>query len=458
MTIDTTNPPGNEAAGVTFLGATLAREGIPYETAEAAPGRGNLVARLPGEGTRPGLVLHHHIDVVPADRRQWSVDPFGGVVHDGYLYGRGALDMKSTGILQLMAVVAIKRAGLPLSGDVVLLATADEEDDSEFGAEFVARHRPAWLAGADSAVSDLGGILDTFTLTRPIGIIGVSEKTPLPRRLTARGLPGHGSVPWPNTAPNRLVRALGRLLTAERRPRLLAETRQFFTTLAGALPTGSAAGNPDFAEAFLANPPYAAAVRTSFALTILRAGDKRNVIPAEATAEIDCRVLAGDDPEEVVEWVRRTIEDDQVEVTALRPPKTPNISPIDTAVYKALADALRRRMPNVSVTPAVLTGLSDSWVFRRYGLQSYGFSPFVLDEGELLRVRGVDERVSLENIRAGVRTYAEVLLELLGPGRSRPRPWDGSRPERTFLSEVPNPRLEKPFDPKGLCSFVRQLL
>jgi carboxypeptidase PM20D1 len=212
------------------------------------------------------------------------------------------------------------------------------------------------------------------------------------------------------------VRGLGRLLAAERPPRLLPETRQFFATLGRALPTPRSLEDPDFTEAFLANPAYAAAVRTSFALTMLRTGDQRNVVPAEATAEIDCRVLTGDDPEEVVDWVRRIIDDDQVEVTALRPPKTPNLSPTDTPVYKALAEALRRRMPTVSVTPAILTGLSDSWVFRRSGLHSYGFSPFVLDEGELFRVHGVDERVSLENVRAGLRSYVEVLLELLGAG------------------------------------------
>ena len=409
-----------------FLAGVLEREGIPFETADAAPGRGNLAARLAGDGARPGLVLHHHIDVVHADRRHWSVDPFGGVVDGGYLYGRGSLDMKSLGILQLLAVAAIKRAGIRLGGDVVLLATADEEDDSEFGAEFVARHRPRWLAGADGAISELGGILDTFSLTRPIGIIGVSEKMPLPVRLTARGVPGHGSLPWPNSAPNRLVRALGRLLDADRSSRVLPETQQFFTTLAGALPEGAGAGYDDlarslesaeFRSAFLANPHYAATVQTSFAVTILRAGEKRNVIPAEAVADIDCRVLAGDDPEEVVEWVRRAIDDDQVDVTITSPAKRPNLSPTDTVLYKELAAALQRRMPNVSVTPVVLTGLSDSWVFRRHGLHSYGFSPFVLDEAELFRVHGIDERVSLENLRAGVRAYAELLIAILGGSR-----------------------------------------
>src|SRR5262249_11399409 len=160
----------------------LAREDVPFETAEPVPGRGNLCARIIGNGSRPGIVLHHHIDVVPVDRDLWTVDPFGGVVDEGYLYGRGALDMKAVGIIQLVAALAIKRAGITLAGDIVVLATADEEDDSELGAEFVARHRGHWLAGTDAALSELGGVLDRFELTRPIGVIGVSEKTPLPLR------------------------------------------------------------------------------------------------------------------------------------------------------------------------------------------------------------------------------------------------------------------------------------
>ena len=424
LQVDTTNPPGNESAGVAFLRAVLEREDIDVDVAEAAPGRGNLSARLRGDGSRPGIVLHHHIDVVPADSRFLSVDPFGGVVDRGFVYGRGALDMKSVGILQLMAVVAIKRAGICLGGDVILLATADEEEDSEFGAEFVARHRGGWLAGAQAALSELGGILDRFSLARPIAIIGVSEKTALPLRLTARGIPGHGSLPWPHTAPQRLIRAVHRLLEAERAPRVLPETQAFFAALSRALPDGAAAGyrdlpraleDPDFRAAFLAHPHYAASVGTTFAVTVLQAGGKRNVIPAEAFAEIDCRLLMGDDPEDIVQWVRSVIDDDQVSVHTMQPPKLPNLSSTDTPVYRALAAALQSRMRNVDVTPAILTGASDSWVFRRYGLLSYGFSPFVLDEGELFRIHGVDERVSVENVRAGVRTYTELLLNLYRP-------------------------------------------
>src|SRR3989442_2591287 len=157
--IYTNNPAGNEIEGAKFLAAVLERDGIPSETVEAAPGRANLVAALAGDGSLPGIVLHHHIDVVYADRRYWTVDPFGGAIRDGYLYGRGTIDMKSTGIMHLTAVLALKRAGLPLKRDLVFLATADEEAGSLYGARFVADARPDWLAGAEYAISELG-ILD----------------------------------------------------------------------------------------------------------------------------------------------------------------------------------------------------------------------------------------------------------------------------------------------------------
>jgi len=149
LRINTTNPPGNELEGARLLSQVLGGDGIASETAESAPGRGNLVARLKGDGSLGGIVLHHHIDVVYADERYWTVDPFGGLLRDGYVYGRGALDMKSTGILQLAAVLAIKRAKVPLKRDLIVLATADEEAGSRFGAQWVADQRRGWLEGAE---------------------------------------------------------------------------------------------------------------------------------------------------------------------------------------------------------------------------------------------------------------------------------------------------------------------
>jgi len=193
LTIDTTNPPGGEIAGARFLAEVLAREGLASEIAESAPGRASLVARLPGDGALGGVVLHHHIDVVYADRRYWSVDPFAGEVRDGFLYGRGALDMKGIGVLQLAAVLALKRSGTPLTRDVIFLATADEEAGSAFGAAWVAAERRHWLAGAEYALSEFGGIITDARWRTAVGAIHVSEKTALALRLTARGEPGHGS-------------------------------------------------------------------------------------------------------------------------------------------------------------------------------------------------------------------------------------------------------------------------
>jgi len=423
LMVDTTNPPGNEAAGARFLAAVLERNGIASETVEAAPGRANLVARLAGDGSLPGIVLHHHIDVVYADRRYWTVDPFGGEVRDGYLYGRGAIDMKSTGIMHLAAVLALKRAGAPLKRDLVFLATADEEAGSVYGARFVADARRDWLAGAEYAISELGGIEVHAGYTAPLGHIVISEKTGLPLTLTARSEPGHGSMPWPDTAPHRLIRALNRLLAAERPLSVLPEVREYFSRLATVLPVHAGVGygdlersltDPAFRTRFLTNRLYAAMVRTTFAVTMLKGSEKGNVIPPEASAGIDCRMLAGDDPQEIVTWIRRVIDDDQVEVTIEGEPKAPNLSPPDTELYKALADALRRRAPGTVVAPEILVAFTDNWVFRRCGLHGYGWSPFVMDEGEWHRVHGNDERLSLENIREGARCYVEMLLAVAG--------------------------------------------
>lgn len=419
LRIDTTNPPGNETAGARFLSDLLAGDGIESRLIESAPGRGNLIARLPGDGTERPILLHHHIDVVYADRRYWSVDPFDGIIQDGFLYGRGALDMKSIGILQVMAVLAIKRAGVRLRRDLVPLATADEEAGSRYGAQFLSETHPELIDGAEYSLGEFGAISTQPGWMGYEGVISISEKTGFPIRLTARGTPGHGSMPWPDTAVNRLIRALGRLLETPRPLRVIPEVQEYLSRAATLLPGAEARGwddletslsDPAFREKFLSDPHRAALVRTSFAVTVLRGSEKRNVIPPEAVAEIDCRLLAGDDPDEVLEWVRQAVADDRVTVEAIQPAKVPNLSPPDTPLYKALADAIRRREPRAIVVPLVLTGFTDNWVFRRHGVHAYGFAPFVTDEAELYRVHGNDERISLENLRAGVRSYTELLL------------------------------------------------
>jgi acetylornithine deacetylase/succinyl-diaminopimelate desuccinylase-like protein len=229
-------------------------------------------------------------------------------------------------------------------------------------------------------------------------------------------------MPWPETAPNRLIRALGRLLEAERPLRILPEIQEYFAKLGSVLPGEAGRGYDDlerslrdegFRRAFLAKRLHAAMLRTTFAVTMLKGSEKRNVIPPEAVADIDCRMLRGDDPEEIVRWVRGVIADERVEVSLSNPPpKVPNASPPDTPLYKALGQALARRAPGVVVAPDILVGFTDNWVFRNCGLHGYGFSPFILGDDEWRRVHGNDERISLENLQEGARCHTEMLLDV----------------------------------------------
>src|SRR5207248_2235063 len=194
LTIHATAPPRDAIAGARLLAGVRDGDAAASEIVDSAPGRANVRARLAGDGSLGGIVLHHHIDVVYADERYWTVDPFGGLLRDGYVYGRGALDMKSTGVVQLAALLAIARARVPLKRDLIFLATADEEAGSRFGGQWVADQRRAWLDGAEYALSELGAIHAGDAPRRaPFGSIVISEKTGLPLRLTARSEPGHGS-------------------------------------------------------------------------------------------------------------------------------------------------------------------------------------------------------------------------------------------------------------------------
>ena len=224
---------------------------------------------------------------------------------------------------------------------------------------------------------------------------------------------GHG--------PHRLIKALGRLLAAERPLRVLPEAQEFFAGLARVVPGDDAARFDDLAAAlqdpayrarFLANKHYAAMVRTTFAVNMLKASEKRNVIPPEAVADIDCRMLAGDEPDEIVAWVRRAIDDPRVDVEVIGTPKRPNLSPPDTELYKALARALVARRPDIVVAPQILTGFTDNWVFRNCGLAAYGWSPLSVGEDGLGSVHGNDERVAVDDVREGVRHYTEMLLDI----------------------------------------------
>ncbi|HQW52030.1 MAG TPA: M20/M25/M40 family metallo-hydrolase, partial [Tepidiformaceae bacterium] len=277
LRIDTSNPPGNETKAVEFLAGILASEGIRCETAESAPGRSNLFARLGPSG--PGICLLNHTDVVPVERGYWAVDPFGGELRDGMIWGRGALDMKTMGVLELMTFILLRREGVQLREPVMFLATADEEAGSAYGMSWVEAHRPEWM-DASLVINEGAYGLSPRSGTQ-VFQVAPTEKAPLWVRLIVRGRPGHGSVPHGDNCAEHLVRALERLTHWERPLRLLPTVEANLEAMRSA---GLGGGRDAARNEAQRSPALRARMSNTVTVTTISTGIKVNVIPAEATA------------------------------------------------------------------------------------------------------------------------------------------------------------------------------
>ncbi len=425
LQIDTTNPPGNESRAVEFFARILEQEGIPYETAESAPGRGNLWARLEG-GDEPALVLLHHTDVVPADPRFWTQEPLSGALRDGYLYGRGALDTKGLGILHLQAFLALHRSGRPLRRDVIFMATADEEAGGLLGVGWLIANRPALFDNVGLVLNEGGGGM-TFGSTEVFNI-EVTQKVPLWLRLSARGVPGHGSTPLPDSAVSRLLRALARLDEYEFEERAVAPVARYFRGLAAAVPAYRdqlenielSVRDLTFVDALeRRSPQLHALLRNTCSITRLEGSTKINVVPPEASAEIDCRLLPDQDPDEFLAELEEILREPSLTIERLMS-FSPAISSTDTELYRVLEAVTREHFPDSLVLPSVVAGFTDSHFFRDLGITSYGFRPSLLTVEEAGTVHGNDERVALRDLRLGVAMMVEILERItLAEARAR---------------------------------------
>ncbi len=422
LQIDTINPPGNETRGTVFLGAILDQAGIEYKTAESAPGRGNLWAKLPATTARkkPGLVLLHHIDVVPANRKYWSFDPLSGEVKDGYIYGRGAIDTKGLGIAQLQAFLALAASGQQRNRDVWYIATADEEAGGFYGADWLIKQHPQIFEDVGYVLNE-GGSARIFGDTTVV-MVEITQKVPLWLKLTSKGRPGHGSAPLVETSVTKLVRALKRISETEFPVHVIApvadmfegiapfqngEDKQMFATIGHS--------HPSDAYLFglkLRNPGMHALLRNTCSITRLEGSAKINVIPAEVYAELDCRLLPDQDPEQFLTQLNTIISDDEISIEKIMS-FTPAMSKIQTPLFKAIEN-IAAEVYGAQVVPTVSGGFTDSHFFRDLGITSYGYSPFAFGPGEFAGVHGNDERVSVSNIVNGVKIYYRLLEEFVG--------------------------------------------
>ena len=412
LRIDTTNPPGAEEPAADFLASILEREGIKSERIESAPGRVSLAARLAGSGgAGKPLVLLSHSDVVPAEREHWREDPFSGKLVDGVLWGRGALDMKGMGVLELMTVLLLKRHRVPLRRDVIFLAAADEEEAGAYGMEWIAEHRPD-LLDVEYVLNEGAYGLCEF-MGQPARLFGVapSEKGPLWLRLRTRGTPGHGSVPGADAAPARLARALDRVLGWETEFRVLPEVRKFMERAAAAGLVPLIQDDEILRGMAAMNPFLRAMTRDTISLTTLRAGYKVNVVPSEAEATLDCRLLPGRTVEGFVKDLQARIADPEVVLEKIYG-CDPIPTPLESDLFDVIERVVRDRGPGNAVLPQICPGFTDCRQYRDRGVSSYGFIPFLLAADDLMGIHGHDERVSVANVGLGCEVLFEVVRRI----------------------------------------------
>jgi len=421
LKLDTTNPPGNEMRAVRFFEAVCKKEGVEHKTFESSPGRGTFWARWRGDGSQRPVILLNHSDVVPHNREFWTVDAFSGLQKDGFIYGRGALDMKSLGIVQLMTLLTLKRLKAPLKRDIIFLATADEEAGGREGAGWFVKHHPELLGQAEFLLTEVGGNqVDAQGRVLTIGV-GVSEKTPVWLRLTAMGTAGHASVPQPDSAVNRLVRALNRLLDYTPPIQLSSAVEQYARSMALLLPPDLRAKyanlresikDPDFLRQVEADSILRPIIRNTISITVLEGSSKINVIPPAAHAEIDTRIVPGEKLDRWVSELRDVIKDDGIKIEPILAFEA-SASPTDTALFEAIAAVSKQRYPDAILTTPVITGFTDSHYFRDLGIVSYGFSPFVAPASELGGgVHGNDERIGRKAFAEGIRFFYEIVARV----------------------------------------------
>ncbi len=412
--IDTSNPgdhsgPGERAAAEHVAGL-LAEAGLEPTVLESHPKRASVVARISGRNPeRPGLLVHGHLDVVPASAPDWRHDPFSGEIADGCVWGRGAIDMKDMDAMMLAVVRQRLREGRPPARDIVLAFTADEEAGGTWGARWLVDHHPGLFEGVTEAVGEVGGFSITLGAQR-LYLLQAAEKGMAWMRLTARGTAGHGSMIQPDNAVTELAEAIGRLGRHEWPTRLIPSVRAFLEGACDALGIEFIPNDPGQALSKIGaiSRIIGATLRNTVNPTVLRAGYKVNVVPQTATAEVDGRFLPGYEEEFYAELDR-----------VLGPGVTREMIHADIALettpdgdlYTAMTGALVAEDPAARVIPYCLSGGTDAKSFSRLGLRCFGFTPLrlpaELDFSGMFH--GVDERVPVEGLRFGVRVLDEFL-------------------------------------------------
>lgn len=421
--INTTNPPGNEQAAAKYIVGILEKEGITPEILEVAPGRSAVLARL-RSAVMPdpsrAVLLVAHMDVVGVERAKWSVDPFGAVIKDGYLYGRGAIDDKGMLAVNLAAFIALKRANTHINRDVIFLATADEEQGGDASIKIlIAKYWDKFAAGF--ALNEGGRVVLKSGKVEYVAV-QASEKVPINVAVIARGPSGHASLPTKDNAVVHLAAAVAKIGSYSAPVHLTTIVRRYFEQLAALeddelakwIRSLDAADRGEHAQRVIsdANPLWNSMLRDSIAPTILTAGVRANVIPSEARANLNIRLLPGHTIDTLLADLAKLVNDPQVrfevqpDAGLAAPP-----SSLESDFYATIAKAAAQEFPNAPVLPFMSAGATDSAQLRLHNVQAYGLMPFPLTDEDFRRMHGDDERLPLASFDKGVSLIARIVAE-----------------------------------------------
>ena len=416
--VDTVNPPGNETNAVNFYANIFDQYGIEYKTAESAPGRGNIWARIKG-GNLPALMLLQHTDVVPSDEEYWETNPMKGTLKDGYLYGRGVIDMKGLGVAHLFAFLDAFENKEKLNRDIVFMATADEEAGGFYGAGWMLENHPEAFEGVGLLLNE-GGSGTTYG-EKQIFSVEVTQKVPVWLRLKSEGSPGHGSSPQTSSAVTQLIGALNNLYDNPFKARMIPPVDTYFKALALDMDgeEQKAFSNMSLAitkENFLeslqeSSPSWHALTRDTCSITMLEGSSKINVVPPVAFAEVDCRMLPDRAVAEFIQDFNERVSPFKIK-TELIMAFGPAVSSTESVLFQAIEKVTKKEYPNSRVIPAVSTGFTDSHFTREIGIESYGFNPMLFESGEFRGVHGNNERVKIEAYNRSIKDLQLIIEEV----------------------------------------------
>jgi acetylornithine deacetylase/succinyl-diaminopimelate desuccinylase-like protein len=437
--VDTSNPPGNEARLAELLETKFRPLGFEIAVIPTPQeGKSHFVARLRGDGSKQPVLVAAHADVVGVEREKWTVDPFGGVIRDGYVLGRGAIDFKGGVAVFAQAVMTLAKNKVPLARDVIFLSEADEEG-GKYGTRWLADNHWDEIA-CEFALNEGGWIIEGPDGRVRYVSISTADKSSISLVLTAKGTSTHSSMPRPDNAIFRLSKALARIADYDTAPSLIPSTRQFFSTLAatsdppmstyfrnlveGSDPALVAEADREISK----NALLHAVMRNTIAPVLMSAGFRGNVIPGSAEATINFRTIPGTSAEELIAEIRGVVQDPSIEIVAegfpgLTPQDVKELddrrrgmkpSSEDTDLYRALVRSAKAVFPEAEVTPWLFQAGTDAAAWRSRGVPVYGIYPYPIDDEDLSRMHGNDERVKVKSLDEGTDLVYRTLVEVAG--------------------------------------------